>query len=116
VLVAVIIYCGLLRTERFFNFNNVGAALFSLLVIIYCIMAFRKLAKRAVPIFLEKTALFWVVSGFLLFFSGSFFVFVFWNYSAQSTLYPTLWMVVHDGFNILKCIFIAISFTRKIEQ
>ncbi|MES2478018.1 MAG: hypothetical protein V4561_02970 [Bacteroidota bacterium] len=116
--VALLAYFLLLSDKDLFRFNTIGCALFSLVLIFYCIMGFKQLSQRALPIYLEKTAFFWVICGLLLFFSGSFFVYVFKAYLAASdvTLYKQLWHYVHDVLIILKCTFIAISFTRKIEK
>lgn len=116
--VALLAYFLLLSDKNLFEFNTIGCAVFSLVLIFYCVMGFKQLSQRELPIFLEKTAFFWVICSLLLFFSGSFFVYVFKAYlAAQDTaLYENLWFYVHDVLIILKCTFIAISFTRKIEK
>lgn len=116
--VTLLSYFLLLADKDLFEFNTIGCALFSLVLIFYCIMGFKQLAQRALPIYLEKTAFFWVICGLLLFFSGSFFVYVFKAYLAaqDTTLYEKLWYYVHDVLIIIKCTFIAVSFTRKIEK
>ncbi|MFA6152659.1 MAG: hypothetical protein WC716_15150 [Chitinophagaceae bacterium] len=106
-----IVYC-----TAFAALNGGGCALFSLIIISYAIFGFEKLTRKAVPVFLEQTALFWTTSGFLLFFSACFFLYLLWQHIPKSGLANSLWFIVHDGFNIIKCIFIAVSFTRKTDQ
>ena len=114
----LIYFCLFLVDKGLFEFNTIGCALFSIVLIAYCILGFKQLIQRSIPVFLEKTAFFWVICALLLFFSGSFFIYVFKAYIAKldDSLYKTLWLYVHDGLIIFKCTFIAVSFTRKIEK
>jgi hypothetical protein len=113
---ATIIYLTLILNDKFLRFNTIGCALFCFVIIVYCILGFIKLVKRDIPVFLEQTSFFWTICGFLLFYSGNFFLFIFWAQISPSKLYPTLWFFVHDVLNIIKYIFIAISFTKKQDQ
>lgn len=109
-------YWYIVSCTSFAALNSGGCALFSLIIISYAIFGFEKLIRRPVPVFLEQTAFFWTISGLLLFFSACFFLFLLWHHIPKSGMANSLWFIVHNGFNTIKCIFIAVSFTRKTDQ
>jgi hypothetical protein len=110
-------YIFFLAYEKLPIFNIYGSAIVSLILILYCFLGFKKLAIAANSIYLERSASFWVLSGFILYFSGSFFVFTFGRYiqSENMEYFLFLWIFVHDFLNTVKNICLAVSFTRKTE-
>lgn len=115
--IGLLSYFFFLFFERLPVFNIYGSAIIALIIIVYCILGFKKITSKSTNLYIERSAFFWVLSGFILYFSGSFFVFTFGRYiqSQNREYFIFLWIFVHDFLNIIKNICLAVSFTRKTE-
>lgn len=93
------------------KFDSYTPALFSFLMIIYCVFFFNQQLSYPQITFIYKTPWFWIVTGLLLYFAGSFLIML----TTTSIMYKSpcyinkLWSLQHV-LNCIKNILIAISF------
>ena len=100
-------FCDAFWWHGIYNFNTYSRPLSGFILLFLALCFFYKTLKELKIKHLEKTPLFWVSAGILVYFSGSLFIFLFTNFvksSDQALL--TLWGI-HAIFNIL----LNISFT-----
>lgn len=105
-----------LRADKsIWHFNTYGSCVFCLTYIIYCILGMYALLKEQKVIFLDRSPLFWVNVGFILYSSGSFLLFLFKIYLQETDmdLLRTLWTAFFLPCNILKNIALAIGLRKK---
>lgn len=87
------------------GFNTIGRSVECLLIAFLALLLFYKFFKQEEDIFIERSPLFWINVGVLIYFSGAFFTFVFSKYILSD---QPLW-ILHNVSNILKNIFLAIG-------
>lgn len=98
-------------------FDSIPAGISSLLIILYCnFYFFEKLHDPKIIIYNEFT--FWIVASLVLYFSGTFFLFVFYNYY-KSKAYVNLYSLFNGLFivvrNILFLIGVCLPFSKKSD-
>lgn len=91
------------------NFNSYSRPLASFILVFLALCYFYKTLKELKVKSLDKEPLFWLHIGILIYFSGSFFIFLFTNYikTSNDALF-TLWGI-HAIFNIFLNISYAIA-------
>jgi len=84
------------------QFNTYARTLASIIVITYALIYFYKIISEVQITNLEKDPIFWVNTGFLIYFSGSTLLFVFSNFILpfKTSLNIYVW-ALHAVFNIL---------------
>lgn len=87
------------------QFNTIGRSVESFIMIVLSLSLFFQFFRREDDIFLEKSPLFWINIGILIYFSGALFSFV----MSSVILTTKLSWVFHNVSNILKNVFIAIG-------
>ena len=63
--------------ETFIQFNSNQRYVEGIMVLIFCIGYYTKLLREAENIYLEKHPYFWLTSGYLIYFAGTLFLFLF---------------------------------------
>lgn len=108
-----LIFTTSLLLEKNLNFDSLINGIQSIVVITFSISFFYEHLKNPNRVFIDRDPFFWGVSAFLLFFSVSFFVFLFretfWNYSDFYYQY----IYVHAFSGILRNIICSIAFLIK---
>lgn len=111
VLFTVYIMFSLKRLLSAGSYDSYTPAILSLAMILYCILFFNRQLKMAQDIFIYKTVWFWIVTGLLLYFAGSFIIFLVTNYFMErdNILIRNLWVLL-QVFNIGENLIISIGF------
>lgn len=91
-----------------YRFNTIGRSVVALVIILYCIFYYHNLFQSQKEIFIERSGTFWVVSGILIYFSGSFFSFMLYE-KIMIVDKSSVW-VYHNIANFLKNILFSIGF------
>ena len=86
-------------------FNTIGRSVECLAIIFLALWLFYQFFRQEEDIFIERSPLFWINVGLLIYFSGAFFTFVFSKYILTD---QPLW-ILHNVFNVLKNVFLAIG-------
>lgn len=95
------------------RFNAYSTAIESLIIIAYALIFFYKTLKELKIRHLEQEPLFWLSTGVLLYFSSSFFIFLFTNYVSSSNRVLFIIWGIHAIFNILLNVFYSIAIWVK---
>ncbi len=85
-----------------FTFNTRGTSVSAIYFIINCLIYYHTIYSSEKHFFIEKSAHFWIVTGILVYYSGSFFTFL--SYETFQT-----WMF-HNMANTLKNILLSFGF------
>jgi hypothetical protein len=90
------------------NYDSYTASFVNVAILLYCILFFNAQLNNPQITFIYKTTWFWIMTGLLLFFAGSFLIFLFTNYlmyrDVQLVVY--LW-TLRDFLDIIKNLLIA---------
>jgi len=95
--------------ENLNEFNTLARAVEALLLIIISLMYFYSLLRDLSEKYLEQSPLFWVATSILIYFSGSFFIFIYGNYIMPSAKLSLTFWAIHALFSILKYILFTVA-------
>lgn len=92
-------------------YNSYIPAFMSLAVIVYCILFFNTQLGNLQTTFIYRTPWFWIVTGLLLYFSGSFLILLVTNYFMLkgNNFIRELWNLL-SIFGVIKCILMGMGF------
>ncbi len=90
------------------QFNTIARSVESFIMIVLSLTLFYQFFRNEDDIFLEKSPLFWINIGILIYFSGALFSFV----MSSVILSTKLSWIFHNISNVLKNVFIAIGLWR----
>ena len=102
--------------ESLLQFNNKSRAISSLLIIFFTLAYFYKTLKEVKIKKLESEPLFWLSIGLLIYFSASFFIFIFSNYLQPSVKLSYTFWGIHALLNISLYLFYAIALWIKPQK
>lgn len=102
--------------ETIFQFNAKARAVSSLLIIFFALSYFYQLLKEVKIKKLEREPMFWLSIGLLIYFSSSFFIFIFSNYIAPSVKLSFTFWGIHALLNISLMIFYTIALWVKPQS
>lgn len=89
------------------KFNTIGRSLESIVFLFLAMKLFYQFFRKEEDIFLDKSPVFWINVGILVYFSGAFFTFIFSEYILDPRTVP-MWRL-HNSSNFLKNLFFAIA-------
>jgi hypothetical protein len=95
--------------------NEISRNTECILLMFFSILYFYKLIKKPIEQSLISTFSFWFCSSVLIYFAGSFFIFLFTNYLLIRKSPETLLGIyaIHSVFNIIFNLLLAVTITRK---
>lgn len=96
--------------QTIYEFNTIARAVESFLLILLALLFFYKVFQESTVMRLEKYPMFWINSGILVYFCGSFFLFIFSNYileQSRNELYA--YWGIHSALNIVLNLFFAMG-------
>ncbi len=98
--------------QGFLRFNSYTLSFETVVTIVYCLFLFYKLLGANLPSLKENVALIWINVGFLLYFSGSLFLFLFPEFlTAPQWIYDIGW-IIHAILVMVMYIFFSIAFIK----
>ena len=96
--------------QTIYEFNTIARAVESFLLILLALLFFYKVFHESTVKRLERYPMFWVNSGILVYFCGSFFLFIFSNYIlGQSEDMLHAYWGIHSVLNIVLNLFFAMG-------
>lgn len=98
------------------TFNSILNGIESLFIIILTLFYFYEEIRKPQSLFIYSQPHFWGVIGFFLFFSGSFFVFLYKQTYKQEELFREQYAFIHSGFFILRNLLFSIAMFVKPEK
>jgi hypothetical protein len=98
------------------SFDSTPTGVSSILILLYSIYFFYEKIKNNENLFLYETPNFWVTVSFVVFFSGTFFIYIFSQNNLNDPEFLSTFAVINRAFSIVKAIFISIAFLIKPER
>lgn len=86
----------------------------SILVILFSIYFLYQEINQATTVFLYNKPKFWIIAGFLIYLSGSFFIFLYANQVPKDEL-NSLWSII-NVLNLLKNLFFCLAIRLHVRQ
>jgi hypothetical protein len=99
----------------FHVFNILAASLFHLAFLFYSLLCFFSLIKYPQKTFKDKSILFWCNVAFIIYGSGNFILFLFFDELKKTNTASSLrlWSYVHSSLNIFKNLMLAIALIKN---
>jgi len=88
----------------------------SILIILMCIYYLIVQIKGSSNLFVYSTSNFWIVITFLIFFSGTFFLYIMLESQFEDKSYRTLYTFINSIFYILRYILFSVAMVMKSSQ
>jgi hypothetical protein len=95
-------------TNQFDSIPSGSAALFAISL---CIIVLFRLITQATTVFLYERPIFWFVSGILIFYSGTLFLFLLSKKNLYSPSFTNTFIIINSSFSILRNILFSIAFS-----
>lgn len=93
-------------------FNTIGRSVECLIMIFLSLRLFYQFYKLEEDIFIDRSPIFWITIGILVYFSGAFFTFTLSKYILTDA---PLW-ILHNTSNVLKNVFLAIGLWKVSKK
>jgi hypothetical protein len=93
------------------QFDSIPSGTAALFAIALCIIVLFNLITEVTTIFLYERPLFWFISGILIFYSGTLFLFLLSKNNLASPGFTYTFIIINSAFSILRNILFSIAFT-----
>ena len=101
----------LLRNDA--TFNSIASGVESILIIIFCLYYFYEQLREANTLLIYTTHHFWIIIGFLIFFSGTFFLYLYSENFLKVKVFRDQYVIINSVFYLLKNILFSIAMLMK---
>lgn len=98
------------------EFDSFTSGIESIVIILLCIYYLYRQLKRSTNLMIYSTFNFWVVITFLIYFCGTFFLYLFAESMRESATFQKQYFIINISFNILKNILLCIAMTMKLSK
>jgi len=95
------------------NFDSFTAGLESIIIILLCIYYLVVQIKGSNSLFVYSSSNFWIIITFLIYLSGTFFLYIMTENMARSKSFQHQYVVINSVFNVLKNILLSIAMLMK---
>jgi len=102
-----------LISSKFSHFDSIPVAIEAILIIGFCIIVLFEKIKRIDTLFIYSTSDFWIVVSLLIYFAGTFFVFIYAQKYYGNESFFMNYQVINSTFLILKNILLVIAFFMR---
>ncbi len=97
-------------------FDSFAIGIESIIVILLCIYYLFSQIKESNNLMIYSTFNFWVIISFLLYFSGTFFLYIMTENMVYNVTFQKLYLIINMSFNILKNILLSTAMCMKIND
>jgi hypothetical protein len=112
-LFAFIDYFVLSKSQEFDSFTS---GIESIVIILLCIYYLYRQLKGSTNFTIYSTFNFWVVITFLIYFCGTFFLYLFAESMRESPTFQIQYFVINTSFNILKNVLLCLAMTMRLNS
>ena len=102
--------------NHFNGFDSFTIGIESIIVILLCISYLLIQIKKTNNFLIYSTFNFWVIITFLIYFSGTFFLYLLTDHSRNNPSFQKLYFIINISFNILKNILLCVAMTMKLND
>lgn len=112
-LFALIDYLFLSHSQEFDSFTS---GIESIIVISFCVYYLFSQIRLSNNLLIYSTFNFWVVITFLIYFSGTFFLYLMTESMRENVAFQKQYFIINISFNILKNILLCVAMTMKLNH
>lgn len=94
-------------------FDSITSGVESIIIIILCIYYLIVQLKGTNNLFVYSTSNFWIIITFLIYLSGTFFLYIMAENMIQNRVFQIQYFIINSAFNILKNILLSIAMLMK---
>jgi hypothetical protein len=98
------------------GFDSFASGIESIITISLCIYYLYLQIKNANDLLLYSTFNFWVIIAFLIYFAGTFFLYIMTENMFANVAFQKLYFIINIAFNILKNLLLSVAMTMKINK
>jgi len=98
------------------EFDSFVIGIESIIILLLCIYYLFSQIKGSNSLLIYSTFNFWVVIAFFIYFSGTFFLYLFTDKMGSSLAFQKIYFIINISFNILKNILLCVAMTMKIND
>lgn len=98
------------------EFDSFSIGIEAIIIILLCAYYLFYQVKKSNSLLVYSTFNFWVVITFFLYFSGTFFLYLFTDRMVRNPEFQQLYFIINISFNIMKNILLCVAMTMKSEK
>ena len=98
------------------SFDSVPTAISAILIIGFCIIYLFEKLKNPDTLFLYRTPDFWIVVGLIIYFSGTFFVYIFSRNYFNNPEFERVFIIINTAFTTFRNLIFAAAILIKPEK
>lgn len=106
----------ILYFNKGYKFDSFTIGIESIIIFLLCIYYLFSQIKGSNSLLIYSTFNFWVVIAFLIYFSGTFFLYLLTNRMVSNPSFQKLYFIINISFNILKNILLSVAMTMKLND
>jgi hypothetical protein len=95
------------------SFDSFASGIESIIVILFCVYYLFSQIKGSNSLMIYSTFNFWVIIAFLLYFSGTFFLYIMTENMVFNVTFQKLYFIINISFNILKNVLLSVAMCMK---
>jgi len=104
------------QVNKMNSFDSFTSGIESIIIILFCIYYLFSQIKGSNNLMIYSTFNFWVVITFLIYFSGTFFLYIMTENTFHDIHFQKLYFIINISFNILKNILLSVAMTMKTNS
>lgn len=98
------------------EFDSFAIGVESIIIILLCIGYLFIQLRRSTTLLVNSTFDFWVIIAFLIYFAGTFFLYIMTESMRESISFQIQYTIINISFNILKNILLCVAMTMKLNN
>jgi len=98
------------------SFDSIPTGIAAILILFYSIYYLFEKIKKPDTLFLYSIPSFWIVVGLIIYFSGTFFLFIFSQNNFNNPAFKSTFSLINNSFIILRNLLFAVAFLIKPEK
>ena len=98
------------------SFDSFAIGIESIIILILCIYYLYLEIKESDSLLIYSTFNFWVIITFLIYFSGTFFLYIMTENTYHDIAFQKLYLVINSCFSILKNILLCVAMCMKMNN
>ena len=98
------------------EFDSITSGIESIVIILLCIGYLTTQLRKSTTLLNYSTFDFWVVIAFLIYFAGTFFLYIMTEGMRENVSFQLQYGIINSSFNILKNILLSVAMTMKLNN
>lgn len=98
------------------QFDSITSGIESIIIFLLCVTYLYIRLRESTNLSFYSTFNFWVVITFLIYFCGTFFLYIFAQSMSESKTFQKQYLIINISFNILKNVLLCVAMTMKLNS